>query len=791
MGDPEARAQGSAGASAAPAQNLDVDEEFQFLLCENCRKEVECPKLLPCLHNVCPDCLQETKPMNCCPVCQAPHSQTDATSVQDNSLFANLRAKLSIFRRIQSGQELFCDNCKKEGTHWCSDCREFLCSPCFESHQRYSKRESHEARALKELRADSSQEFLGKFKKTAVMFCSNADHGMQNLSIYCKDCKRAMCCVCALLDSQHNGHHCHIREEIQRWQKELLDMSTELKEKKTSYDGTCSNLREMVNHMVEEKNKTKELIQQKVAEMVRLVQEKGEELLAAVDRQHQREVQDTEEKLRNVEGVTQRMASCKQLVEKMHLYASEQEVMDMYPFIRESLEELKRKQPPVVETQIQVGNFAQVEARLQAFYRRVTDENEASPARVITPSNQELLGKLPAKRSMEVQTLWEPGQTPIKWIKIEGNDDGWKLAAGQVNLEQPGTSSGDCPAENRGSLWKGEDTEIISGVCFSISSPESSNTDAPSCLNGCAEDASSDDIELLDPNWQEDTGSESGHDDYWRNVFRPPKRLFSGQGSLVFFDMKVLSESIVHLVAVADEDTSFSVLIQPLFSSPRGEFTGGHCEVGLESFLRYLLTLHQPILVGYDLWSMDFAVLENSLRAIQKEEAFKAAVFGFLDALPLIKERVPDLSNYTLSSLDSRYFWGKLDDSQAGECAKTVKDLCTVLEVNPGVDRRLVTYSNLHTYGSLQPLLQEGILSNSTIQTLALNGVCLSTLLSVYRKDPAHGLQKFGRYLNSRWTSGGETIQQLSKAWTYFEALLSTSQGSESLAAKSGKCSSH
>ncbi|XP_015261173.1 PREDICTED: protein PML-like, partial [Gekko japonicus] len=193
-------------------------------------------------------------------------------------------------------------------------------------------------------------------------------------SIYCKACQRSMCCICAVLDSQHNGQHCHIREEIERRQQELLSMSTELREKKSSYDLTCSNLRELVNNMVEVRNNTQERIQQKVAEMLRLVQEKGERLLASVQERHLRRVQDTEEKLHNVELVGQRMESCKQLVEKMKLYASDQEVMDMYPFIRESLEELRRKEPPVVETQIPVGNFADVETQLQAFYERVTEE---------------------------------------------------------------------------------------------------------------------------------------------------------------------------------------------------------------------------------------------------------------------------------------------------------------------------------------------------------------------------------------------------------------------------------
>ncbi|XP_054858606.1 protein PML-like isoform X2 [Eublepharis macularius] len=530
----------SCGPDSAPPEKQAMDEEFRFLLCEGCHQEVGCPKLLPCLHNICTECLQETKPLDRCPVCSGPCSQTDGTPVQDNLFFANLQAKLSIFQMIKSGQDLICDNCKKEGTYWCSDCKEFLCISCFETHQRYLKKESHEARAVKDLRADSSKEFLTEFKNISVMFCPNAEHKTQNLSIYCKACARSMCCICAVLDSQHNGHHCHIREEIERRQHELQNVSTELKEKKVCYDKTCSNLRELVSNMVEVKNETRKLIQEKVAEMIRLVHEKGEELLAAVDEKHHCQVEDVEEKLKNVEHMAQRMASCELLVEKIHLYASDQEVMDMYPFIRESLEELKRKQPPAVETQIEVGNFAEVETQLQAFYGRVIKEEEAAPAIVKIASNQEPLGKSPAKRKGE--QMGNAIQPTIKVVKIESDDDEWKLSAKQVDLEQPGTSFGGHPAGNEGSLWKGEDTEVVFEPVLLICSSQSCKTNVPS-LNNCPEDESSDGVEYGDFSLQEDTRSENSQDEFLRSVFSQPKELFSGHGTLVFFDLKVLRGS--------------------------------------------------------------------------------------------------------------------------------------------------------------------------------------------------------------------------------------------------------
>ncbi|XP_048337805.1 LOW QUALITY PROTEIN: protein PML-like [Sphaerodactylus townsendi] len=764
-------AQDVSGSSSVPPENSDVDEEFKFLLCQNCHQEAERPNLLSCLHNLCAECLQETTLGNRCPVCQAPHSQTNTTFVRPNSFFADLRTKLGVFRKISRGQELACDNCGKEGTHWCFDCEEFLCSACFANHQRYLKKQSHEARAMEDLRASSSKEFLSESKNASIMSCSTKEHRLERLSIYCKVCQRPLCCTCALLDYGHSSHHCHIQEEIQRRQREMLSMSSNLGEMETAFETSCGELRDKVDRMVEEKDKTREQIRQRVTEMVQLVEKKGEMFLAAVEDEHRRKVQEVEETLQNGERVGQRLASGRQLVDTMRLYASDQEVLDMYPFVWKSLEELARRHYPWEQEAERKETLRGSRSGYADFLRKSDDRNETLPAAVTTASNQKPSGKSSAKRKHVEST----SRTPTRFIKIEAND------------EQPGTNSGYCPAEKRRktkdtlhlTLAKrprsdAKDTETIPKICFSISPPESSSTDPASCLNGGTEDISSHD-EPSGSTQQEDTNSRNSQDG-----FHPPIQRFSEQGTLVFFDMKVLSktENALHLVAVKDETKCFSVIIHP----------GGY-ERGLESFLHYLRTLHQPILVGYNLWSMNLALLVKYLEALRKGEAFRDAIFGFLDASPLIKEKLPNRRSYTLKSLYHDSFEELLDNDQPLECAKALEELCTVLEVNPGMDRRpVVPYSSLQNYLSLQPLLDEKCLSHSAAQTLALNNISFSTLLAKYQKDPARGLEQFAQSLNSRPINSSGMVRWLRRVQTYFRSRLSSSRRSASVAKASRTC---
>ncbi|ETE66652.1 Protein PML, partial [Ophiophagus hannah] len=328
----------------------EMNEEFEFLLCDRCHAEVRSPKLLPCLHNLCSQCREEIKPIGLCIICGTPYSHSaEIPENPDNTFFANLQFKFSLYQKVTGNQHLACNNCETEAEFWCSTCEEFLCLVCFRSHQRYLKKENHEARSLKDFRAESYREFFSSVRKNNTMFCSKEGHNTQMISLYCKQCNQSMCTICTLLDSEHMGQHCDIRQEIQCRQDELQNMSVELKEKKNAYDKSYHNHEKLVRNMEQLRNETQELIKQKIEEMIQMLREKGEGYLAVVEAHHNRQVQDVKKKLQEMDGVFQRITSSQRLVEKLHLYASGQEVLEIYPFLRKSMMELRRKQPSTAE----------------------------------------------------------------------------------------------------------------------------------------------------------------------------------------------------------------------------------------------------------------------------------------------------------------------------------------------------------------------------------------------------------------------------------------------------------
>ncbi|NXE06300.1 PML protein, partial [Lophotis ruficrista] len=323
-------------------------------------------KLLTCLHTFCLNCLRKNKPVGQCPVCRTAIPQASGIPDMDNLLFTNLQARLKVYKKIVDGVDLFCDNCKKAGEFWCSKCEEFLCTKCFESHQRYLKRENHETKRVIDIRTRSARDVLKGIMRTSNLSCSNPTHKSETASIYCKTCCKPMCCICALLDSQHAAF-CDIRSETQRRQEELGTMSRELKQKRSSFEATYVALQDEAARLERAQQEMRELIRQRVEHLVQLVRREEEELLGLVEAQQEQGRRELARELQHMEGVLRRMEASERLVEKMSLYATEQEVMDMQPFIKGSLEELQRLQPAAAGDQVQPRDFAECRARLQAL----------------------------------------------------------------------------------------------------------------------------------------------------------------------------------------------------------------------------------------------------------------------------------------------------------------------------------------------------------------------------------------------------------------------------------------
>ncbi|XP_066052199.1 protein PML isoform X2 [Chamaea fasciata] len=353
----------------------DDEEDFQFLLCEGCGQDCAQPRLLSCLHTLCPGCLSDTKQ---CPLCRA----AAGGPAVDNLLFSNLRGRLQVWRQIRSARGPGCSRCRAEAALvWCSDCEEFFCARCFEEHQWWHKKKEHRFRRVEELRAGSVQQFLEDTKTSCSLFCSSASHPGESrvCSIYCPRCERALCCPCALLDTAHAPFR-DLRAESQRRQEELRSLRRDLRRLRGSFEAALARLRGEAARREEQRERLRERVLAACERLQQLVRREAEELQELLEARPERGRSALAEELRGAEGSLLRLRAAERLVERLGRYGGEQELMDMQPFVRAALRELQRLRPPRAPELREPPHFALCRARLRALAERVTGRADVEVA---------------------------------------------------------------------------------------------------------------------------------------------------------------------------------------------------------------------------------------------------------------------------------------------------------------------------------------------------------------------------------------------------------------------------
>jgi len=193
---------------------MDVQQLFK-----NLRKEAECPlcletvndpKTLPCLHSFCLHCLdklgtfarRQLQPTIKCPVCltlfQIPEEDTFRglpTSFHRNRLVDILALK----DEKTEGQR--CDSCEENSavTSYCFICQSFLCTACFEAHQRLKTTRGHRNVLIEKLQVQDVKELIQR-----PVMCTEKYHQNEALEYFCQDCKVCICMKCGFVN--HNRH---------------------------------------------------------------------------------------------------------------------------------------------------------------------------------------------------------------------------------------------------------------------------------------------------------------------------------------------------------------------------------------------------------------------------------------------------------------------------------------------------------------------------------------------------------------------------------------------------------
>ena len=193
---------------------MDVPQLFKNLKkeaeCPLCLETVKDPRTLPCLHSFCLLCLdkhanyarRQLQTTIKCPVCQA------SFQIPEEDTFGGLPASFHLNRLVDllaltddSTESQQCGSCEENNTatHYCFGCQSFLCTPCFEAHQRIKATRGHRNISVENLQPDDMEELIRR-----PVMCLEQYHQDEPLEYYCQDCNVSTCIKCSVVS--HNRH---------------------------------------------------------------------------------------------------------------------------------------------------------------------------------------------------------------------------------------------------------------------------------------------------------------------------------------------------------------------------------------------------------------------------------------------------------------------------------------------------------------------------------------------------------------------------------------------------------
>ena len=315
-------------------------------LLHNLREEVSCsvcsdiftdPKHLPCLHSFCLHCLKQWHRTShgCdtirCPKCQAVSRIPESGDLKDlpTSFYLNGLIDVLAIKECRSSQ-VRCGNCEKKSseTSYCFHCCIFYCQECVTAHNVMRGNKDHRVLALKDFQDKDYEDVLKR-----PVFCAKQRHEKEELKLFCKNCKMAVCQTCALVD--HPGHALeHIEDEAERQKTEMKLMIETQRRNLQAKLTAVSKLDEENAKLIQRGEEVKRDVQRTADNLIANIKAKKETIFAAVDDQTKKSLESLTTQKNEIENQIEAIKSSLDKADKFLTRSTNPEVVQ----VKKSLE---------------------------------------------------------------------------------------------------------------------------------------------------------------------------------------------------------------------------------------------------------------------------------------------------------------------------------------------------------------------------------------------------------------------------------------------------------------------
>ena len=337
-----------------------LEELEEEITCPVCQEHFREPKILPCLHYYCKECVRQlavragpNRPF-ACPECRRGTvlPQNDPEQLP-TAFFVNRMKELHAkMEKAQGKVEAVCEMCSgAKAEAFCRQCTDFICNDCVRSHKKLKVFAGHKVVTFQELKEGGAKEI--PLEEAPPSMCKDHD---EQLKIYCFDCSCLICRDCIIYD--HTGHKSEfVKKSAPRYKKTLKESLTPLAGIQTNISAATSEIAKVEKEVSEQHKAVRDTIQQSFNQLHEILRKREKQLLDEASELKQQKLDSLGAQRKGFALATSEIQGLVEFVERSIDNGTDEEIMLLQQQIQDRVQEQREKHERIDLIPAEVANI--------------------------------------------------------------------------------------------------------------------------------------------------------------------------------------------------------------------------------------------------------------------------------------------------------------------------------------------------------------------------------------------------------------------------------------------------
>ena len=337
-----------------------LEELEEEITCPVCQEHFRDPKVLPCLHYYCKECVRQlahragTNRPFVCPECRKGTvlPRNDPNQLPTAFFVNRMKELRTKMEKVHGKIEAVCEMCSRaKAEAFCRQCTEFICSDCVKLHGVLKIFVGHKVVTLQELKEGGAKAI--PLKEAPPSICK--DHEEQ-LKIYCFDCNCLICRDCVI--SVHAGHKFDfVKKSASQYKKTLKEGLATLTKIEANISAASREVEKVEREVSEQHKAVAGKIEQSFKQLHEILHKREKQLLERVSELRQQKLDNLGAQKKGFALATSEIQGLVEIVERNVENATDEEFISLQQHIQELIQEQCAKHEHIDLTPAEVANI--------------------------------------------------------------------------------------------------------------------------------------------------------------------------------------------------------------------------------------------------------------------------------------------------------------------------------------------------------------------------------------------------------------------------------------------------